>query len=333
MKIFFISPNPVWGGAATANMSIAEMLSINNTVIYNDEYNIVNVRDVIYDPFPVHRMKSSKDLLKHIIELKIDFVIWGVSMNLPYYKKLAKELKLHGIKQAVLFHSLSISRDIKGWLIEWLTSRAIKNIDYLVFVSKFTDISWSKYKTVRKHPSHHVIYNPIKVNQICVNFDNDRVGFVGRLSQEKQPQVFAQLSEIDDGNRYIAWGSGDLLSELKDRYPKVEFKGHSSNQNEIYGSFDILVMTSAFENCPMVILEAWKHGIPCVVPNVGGIPEIVKNNFTGILYDGYDVKDILSKINNIKQNYAFFSRNCSEAVKEFSFENIKSKWNDIINYR
>ena len=332
MNIYIISPNPIWGGAATANMAIASMLADDHTVFYNDEYNKVSIESVIYDSFPVHKSKDSEALYNHIVENKVDWVIWGIAMNLPYYKPLIRKLKEANIRQCVLFHSLSISKNIRGRLMEWLISKSLSYIDHLVFVSKYTDISWSKYRTVRKHPSHHVIYNPINVEQTKVNTDKDRVGFVGRLSGEKQPEVFAQISGIDHRNKYIAWGGGDLLENLKGKYPKVEFKGHSSNQEEIYGSFDILVMTSVFENCPMVILEAWKHGIPCVVPNVGGIPEVVNNEVTGILYDGYDANDILSGIETIKQNYAFYSKNCSEAVQNFSFYNIKSKWNNIINH-
>lgn len=333
MKIYFISPNPLWGGAATANIAIAQMLAIEHDVLYNDEYNKLNIERVTYDSYPVHKYKDSNKLFNYLVNNQVDWVIWGNANIIPYYRSLITELSNSNIRQCVLFHSLSLSRTVKGKLMEWLISRSLKGINHLVFVSKYTDISWCKYKTVRKHPNHHIIYNPINIERIRINTDKHRVGYVGRLSEEKQPEVFARISEIDNRNRYIAWGEGKLLDEIMSKYPKVEFKGHSSNQKEIYGSFDILVMTSVFENCPMVILEAWKYGIPCVVPNVGGIPEIVENNFTGILYDGYDVKDILSGIENIKQNYAFYSKNCSEAVKNFSFENIKSKWNNIINHK
>ena len=332
MKIYFISPNPIWGGAATANMAIARMLAADHVVIYNDEYNNLYLENVNYDSFPVHKLKDSEALYNHIVEKKIDWVIWGIAMNLPYYKPLISKLKAVNIRQCVLFHSLSISRNIKGRLMEWLISKSLNDIDHLVFVSKYTDISWSKYKTIRKHCNHHVIYNPINVDQTKVNSDKNRVGYVGRLSKEKQPEVFAKISEIDYIDKFVAWGGGNLLDHLKMNYPRVEFKGHSSNLDEIYGSFDILVMTSVFENCPMVILEAWKYGIPCVVPNVGGIPELVKNNFTGILYDGYNVKDILSGIEIIKKNYTFYSRNCLETVQNFSFENMKFKWNNILNH-
>lgn len=331
MRIYFVSPNPVWGGAATANMAIAEMLAEDNTVIYNDEYNKVSIHNVVYDSFPVHHLKSSRRLLDYILEKQIDFVIWGISMNLPYYTRLIRNLKTHNVRQCVLFHSLSISRDIKGRLIEWLTSIAVKHIDHLVFVSKFTDISWSKYQAISKHPNHHVIYNPVSFVNTQIKSNCSRVGFVGRFSEEKQPEFFTMLSDVDSHHKYIAWGEGDLLSTLKSKYTKVEFKGHSSNKDEIYNSFDVLVMTSAFENCPMVILEAWQYGIPCVAPNVGGIPELIKNGYNGMLYDKYDLGEILSGIMKVKQNYSSYSKNCLEAVQNYSFENIKFKWNQIIN--
>lgn len=333
MRIYLISPNPIWGGAASANMAIAQMLSDDHEVLYNDEYNKLDIDNVIYDSFPIHKLKDPEALYHYIIEKKVDMVIWGIAMIIPYYKSLTKKLQASNIKQCVLFHSLSISRNIRGRLMELMISRSLNDIDHLVFVSEYTDNSWSKYKTIQKHPNHHVIYNPINIEQTRINADHNRIGFVGRFSDEKQPEVFAKISEIDDIDKYIAWGEGESLSELKSKYSKVEFKGHSSNQNEIYESFDILVMTSVFENCPMVILEAWKYGIPCVVPNVGGIPEIVKNNYTGILYDGYDVKDILSAIKIIKKNYAFYSQNCSQSVLNYSFGSIKDKWNKIINHQ
>lgn len=333
MRIFFISPNPLWGGAATANISIAQMLATEHDVFYNDEYNKLNIEIVAYDSYPVHKYKDSNKLFNYLVNNQIDWVIWGNANVIPYYSSLINKLNAFNIRQCVLFHSLSLSKSVKGRFMEWLVSRSLKSIDHLIFVSKYTDISWSKYKTVRDHHNHHVIYNPINIVKTRINTDKHRVGYVGRFSEEKQPEVFARISEIDSKNRYIAWGGGKLLDDMVNKYPKVEFKGHSSNQDEIYGSFDILVMTSLFENCPMVILEAWKYGIPCVVPNVGGIPEIVKNNSIGILYDGYDVKDILSGIENIKQNYNFYSKNCSEIVKNFSYENIKSKWNNIINHK
>lgn len=331
MKIYMISPNLVWGGAATANISIARMLSKEHTVYYNDEYNNVNIEGVTYDSYPTHQSKNSKQLVEYLISKGIDVVIWGVVMNIPYYRKATKLLHKNSIMQCAIFHSLSITKDIKGLVMEWMITRSLKYVNHLVFVSEYTDISWSKYRTVRSHPNHHVIYNPIPLEEHNVRNDLSRIGFVGRFSKEKQPELFAKLSEKENSNSYIAWGDGELLENLKSKYPAVVFKGQSSSEKEIYESFDILVMTSEFENCPMVILEAWKYGIPCVVPAVGGIPEIVNDKNTGRLYSNYSVETISSCISDIQSDYRRYSSNCIAAIERFSFDTLYKVWSVLLD--
>lgn len=335
MNIFIVSPNLVWGGAATANMAIAQMLSGNHRVYYNDEYNEVAINNVEYDSYLTHQTKDSKRFVDYLLSLNIDCVIWGISMNLPYYRQATRMLNRKGVKQCVLFHSLAITNNVKGKMMEVLTAVSLKYIDHLVFVSKYTDSSWSsKYRAIRNHPSHHVIYNPINTEDESFCKEScRRIGFVGRFSEEKQPELFAQLSLCDDANSYIAWGDGPLRAELMKKYSKVNFKGMSSNQKEIYESIDVLVMTSTFENCPMVILEAWKYGIPCVVPNVGGIPEIVSDNISGRLYNEFSVGAISSCIADVQKDYAQYSVNCRINVQKFSFDKLYEQWSKLIKGR
>lgn len=330
MNIFIISPNPIWGGAATANMAIARMLAGRHIVYYNDEYNALQIANVSYDAYPTHKSKNSNKLVNHLLELKIDFVIWGCAMNLPYYREATVLLHSKGIKQCSLFHSLAITHNWKGCVMDWLISKSIKEIDHLVFVSKYTDESWSRYYSVRRHANHHIIYNPIDVEDNQTRKLSNRIGFVGRFSPEKQPEIFAELSVNDTINQYIAWGDGVLLNKLKTTYKNVDFRGQSFNQKEIYDSFGILVMTSVFENCPMVILEAWTYGIPCIVPKVGGIPEIVNDGYTGLLYDTYSPDFIHECISKIQSDYMTYSQNCLSEVKKFSYESLYDKWEKIL---
>lgn len=333
MNIYVVSPNKIWGGAATANIAIAEMLSTENKVFYNDEYFKVERNGLIHDDYPIHQLKNSDRFVQHLLDKKIDFVIWGVAMVLPFYRKASKRLKKLGVNQAVLFHSLAIDKSIKGKLMEWLIAASVKHVDHLVFVSSFTDVSWSKFSWIKKHSNHHVIYNPVHVsgNSKPSIKDFSKIGFVGRFSPEKQPEYFARLSIINSHDSFIAWGDGSMLESISKEYPNVSYKGHSSCQEEIYKSFGILVMTSSFENCPMVILEARAHGIPCVVPNVGGIPEIVRDNINGKLYSDYSPKNILDCIQQIQNNYQFYSNNCLNTITDYSYENLYKKWKSILN--
>ena len=46
---------------------------------------------------------------------------------------------------------------------------------------------------------------------------------------------------------------------------------------------EMVVVPSYLENCPYVILESMACGTPVVASNVGGIPEIIENNYNGLL--------------------------------------------------
>lgn len=335
-NLLFISPNPVWGGAATANISIAKMLQDEGIhVIYNDEY----YSDDSYRGFPVSHyrihgkdMNANKRLLALVEELNIDSIIWGNTLVFYNYIPAMWRLKKKGVNQIALFHSLSLSNNMVGKVFEQISNFCISFMNHIVYVSAFTEKSWYKYSGFRKHPEKGiVIHNPMEYvgpKHTCAN-GKLRVGFVGRFSNEKQPEFFCRLS-FDTSYEYIAFGDGPLLDEMKSKYPNVLYMGNCMDTDAIYKDIDILVMTSKFENCPMVVLESKARGIPCVVPNVGGISEIVEQGKDGILFDGYSSETILSAINEIKNNYIQYSDACLGNAKKWHRTSLFSKWNSII---
>lgn len=69
---------------------------------------------------------------------------------------------------------------------------------------------------------------------------------------------------------------------------------------------DIFFLPSYTEGMPMSILEAMGYGLPVVSTNIGGIPDLVKNNENGYLSDPGNTdemaENILSILNNEKKN-------------------------------
>jgi glycosyltransferase involved in cell wall biosynthesis len=63
-----------------------------------------------------------------------------------------------------------------------------------------------------------------------------------------------------------------------------------------FSASDIVVVPSLFENFPVVILEAMSSGKPVVASRVGGIPEAIKENETGLLFDPGNVSQMTEKI-------------------------------------
>ncbi len=337
-RILFISPHPEWGGSATANIMIAKMLIEGGyDVIYNDEYSDFDFYNgVKISHFPFHRNKRKRNttLISFVKENDINVVFWGLPQLFAFFYPSIRFFNKKKIAQLTIFHSLSLTSGMRGRISELISSLTVRKMDHIIFVSIYTLQSWSKYYFFRNSfDRSKVIYNaitqPSKLH-ILKNKENLSIGFVGRFSKEKQPELFCSISGFYDG-KCIAYGDGPLLQKCKSVYPKVDFRGNVREQDVIYEDIDILVMTSEFENCPMVILEAISRGIPCIVPKVGGIPEIVENGVNGMLYESFSMTGILSAIEEIKVNYNQFRTNCLDRGRHFYCDIIGRDWLSLLN--
>lgn len=335
MKILFISPSPVWGGASTANLSIAKILdSIGHQVTFVDEYfSDDNYNGMRIEHFPIHKYRFRQNRMrKYISEGLYNGVIWGNYLLAIYYWPTILLLHRQGIKQYAILHSVSLSTSLRSKLFDSIFANTAPFFDRLICVSEYTVKCWSTHRGfVKALDKVSVIHNSVPIPEEFVNKDHDgiNIGFVGRFSEEKQPELFCQLSETSEYN-YLAWGTGPLLEKMRSAYPKVNYLGQGFDPNVMYSEIDILVLTSKFENCPMVILEAMARGIPCVCPCVGGIPEIVENRVEGILYDNYSSDVIIEGIESVLKDYNRYSANCVKKAAAFFLEPTAKKWESII---
>jgi len=63
----------------------------------------------------------------------------------------------------------------------------------------------------------------------------------------------------------------------------VEFVGHQNNIEEIWSQHHALVLPSRFEGMPLTVLEAMLCGRPCIVTDVGGNRELVRDGINGFM--------------------------------------------------
>jgi glycosyltransferase involved in cell wall biosynthesis len=97
------------------------------------------------------------------------------------------------------------------------------------------------------------------------------LGYVGRLSPEKQPGFLletlrwlpshAQLGLIGDGplHRQLVHDSMDLLAQ-----GRVHFLGKHPSGASLYQPWQMTLLASRYEGCPMTALESLACGVPCV---------------------------------------------------------------------
>ena len=170
--------------------------------------------------------------------------------------------------------------------------------------------------------------------------------YVGRLAYRKGLHVLVRaiplvLKEIPDAQLLIV-GEGYMDSFLKmlikslNLEENVKMLGFISDENlpELYASSHLFVLPSLHcESFGVTLLEAMASGRPIIASNVGGIPEVIEDGVTGLLFRRGDAQDLADKIikvlndNKLARTLAF---NARKLVKErYSWTVIANKVEDL----
>jgi N-acetyl-alpha-D-glucosaminyl L-malate synthase BshA len=99
-------------------------------------------------------------------------------------------------------------------------------------------------------------------------------------------EIPARLVLVGDGPERSAaeWLARDL--KIQDR---VHFLGKQDRVNELLPLADLMLMPSELESFGLAALEAMACKVPSIATRVGGVPELIDDGVTGLLYDVGDV--------------------------------------------
>jgi glycosyltransferase involved in cell wall biosynthesis len=112
--------------------------------------------------------------------------------------------------------------------------------------------------------------------------------FVGRLSSEKGiDTLVAAWRHLSVPLRIV--GDGPLYSRIAaERLPQIELLGRLSPMDVAARMRDaafLVIPSVVYENCPMVLIEAYANGLPVIASNVGAVAEMVEHGVTGLLFE------------------------------------------------
>lgn len=83
----------------------------------------------------------------------------------------------------------------------------------------------------------------------------------------------------------------------------VIFAGFIENIKEVYSFSDLIVLSSWSEGLPQSLLQAMAAGVPVIATRVGGVPEIIRSEETGILVEPGDFQSLSKGIIRLLENY------------------------------
>lgn len=248
-----------------------------------------------------------------------------------------------GIKTVTTVHGFT-SYGVRGRLYEILQRRAFRHFDAVVAVSQ--PIA-KKLVTVGIDPGRvHVIPNATDDPVASVPREQARqtlglrpqdfvVGWVGRLSPEKGPDVFvAALAQLTrDEIRACVIGDGPERPALEAQATslgvadRICWAGSVANAGRLFSAFDVFVLSSRTEGTPIVLIEAVAAGVPIVATRVGGVPDLLGDS-DAYLVEPLSPPDIASAVRLVQRAPDDARRRTASAVNHLLSADAHAKWID-----
>lgn len=126
------------------------------------------------------------------------------------------------------------------------------------------------------------------------------IAFAGRVSPEKGIRTLLAAAELCPDLPFRVAGATARMPGIVETAPaNVRFLGHLSGKElaSFYRCARIFLLPSTwFEGFPFVLLEAMLHSAPVIASRVGGLPEIVEDGRTGLLFESGNAADLAAKV-------------------------------------
>lgn len=213
-----------------------------------------------------------------------------------------------------------------------------KKYDYLVALSEEERIFYKSENVV-------VIPNPVfsVTSQLTEIFKKNKIaGAVLRVAPVKQIEKMIEVWEIfyhsnKDWQLHI-YGTGDAkyldnikkMVEEKSLSTTIIFKGQTGNVTEAFSQMKVMLMTSANECFPMVILEANINGVPVVsFDSPTGPRNIINHNVDGIIVPLNNISafaEELEHLVNDEHRMLLLSESAKVNAKNYLIENVMRSW-------
>ena len=299
MKILFIAPRYT-GGVGGHASRVAKKLRENG----------LDVKLMDAPKIPIKNLKNPSfavlSTLKAILtKEKFDVVH---AFNVPsafamrYVKAKKKVLSVHGVYSEQVS---SIHSDATSSTVNLVEARILKWADKLATNSKDVQkIYKEKYGLDFEYllgPIDTEKFKGIEVEKSDSNLD--QVVYIGRDSPEKGIDILKSIEDQVKGKVVYC--------------TNVEWKKAMS----VLKSSKVLVLPSRIESIPNVVKEAFYLKVPVVATNVGGIPEIVTHEKTGLLVPPNDPQSLADAINRLLEN-SEYAKKLVEGAYEFVINNL-----------
>lgn len=212
-----------------------------------------------------------------------------------------------------------------------------KNADAVITLTEGDRNNWKKAHYTEAIPN----FSTMSVSEYS-DCEQKRIIAVGRLEWEKGYERLINIWEVIS-IQHPEWsldifGEGTQSNNLKEiisnrKIKRVQIHHATNDISKEYANSSICVLTSYFEGFALVLLEALKHGVPCVAfdcPN--GPRNIINDNQCGFLIENGNTSLFIEKLNLLIEKESLrkeFSQKAIERAKAFDIDFVMKKWKEL----
>ena len=234
--------------------------------------------------------------------------------------------------------------DFSGFFRKWATKIVVRNASVVTTVTENLANAMQSHGLM--NPNYMTLPNVVDTNLFQIKPHENTIpkiihiscfedksknisGLLEALKILKDQNIAYQAVLIGDGMDFEAMKQKAAYLQLNDR---VTFTGMLQGQElaDELASGDFLVISSNYENMPVVILEAFACGLPVASTDVGGIAEIVDNS-NGLLIPPRETDLLAEIIQTMLTLYKDYDANTLRdiIIKKFSNEAVGKLLNSL----
>lgn len=161
----------------------------------------------------------------------------------------------------------------------------------------------------------------------------DYVLYFGRYSAEKGIGTLLEVCKRLSDVRFIFAGKGPLESEVESvsNVKNVGFQTAESLEKLIREARFSVYPSEWYENCPYSVMESQMYGTPVVGADIGGIPELIRDGYTGELFESGNVEELTATIKKLWDDRALTDKYTELCLKTVRFDTPEEYVDKILN--
>lgn len=189
----------------------------------------------------------------------------------------------------------------------WDTMKVYDNIDAIICCSNFlkTKLDTDSILSKKTLVMHNFLPKEISSEKNEVE-KKDYVLYFGRYSKEKGIETMIQACKELHDIPFVFAGVGDnnVVNKIKElpNATEVGFLSGEKLEQTIREAKISVYPSEWYENCPFSVIESQMYGTPVVGANIGGIPELIDNNKTGMLFESGNKANLINILRALYTN-------------------------------